>query len=225
MQSVARPFFAPSRCIWCTSVTRTRAPDAPIGWPSAIAPPQTFTRAASSRSCWQTARLCAAKASFASTRSRSSTRHPALARHLRTAGTGPIPITRGSTPALAAATIRARTGVPVEAAYSSEATRSAAAPSFSPDALPAVTLPSFWKAGRSFASLSAVTPGLGYSSRAKSSGSPFFCGTGTATISRSNQPAAIAASARCCDAAAYSSCASRESEYCCAMFSAVMPMW
>ena len=37
------PFRAPVRFIWCTSVTSTRVPDAPIGWPIAIAPPHTFT--------------------------------------------------------------------------------------------------------------------------------------------------------------------------------------
>ena len=43
MHSVARPFLASRFCISYSSVTSTRAPDAPIGWPSAIAPPLTLT--------------------------------------------------------------------------------------------------------------------------------------------------------------------------------------
>ena len=43
MHSVARPFLASRLCISCSRVTRTRAPEAPIGWPSAIAPPLTLT--------------------------------------------------------------------------------------------------------------------------------------------------------------------------------------
>ena len=48
-----------------------------------------------------TARLCEANASFSSTRSRSAGSIPRRSRSLRTAGTGPMPITRGSTPATA----------------------------------------------------------------------------------------------------------------------------
>jgi MFS family permease len=43
MHSVARPFFASRRCISCSSVFRMRAPEAPIGWPMAMAPPLTLT--------------------------------------------------------------------------------------------------------------------------------------------------------------------------------------
>src|SRR5690606_34080240 len=43
MHSVARPFFAPRRFIANSSVLRMRAPEAPIGWPMAVAPPLTFT--------------------------------------------------------------------------------------------------------------------------------------------------------------------------------------
>ena len=39
MHSVARPFFASRRFISNSRVFRTRAPDAPIGWPMAMAPP------------------------------------------------------------------------------------------------------------------------------------------------------------------------------------------
>ena len=43
-QSVARPVVPPRSASAYSSVMSTRAPLAPIGWPSAIAPPFTFTR-------------------------------------------------------------------------------------------------------------------------------------------------------------------------------------
>ena len=43
MHRVARPFLALRRPISCSRVTSTRAPEAPIGWPMAMAPPFTFT--------------------------------------------------------------------------------------------------------------------------------------------------------------------------------------
>src|ERR1019366_9738480 len=45
MQSVASPFLAPRLPISCSRVTSTRAPEAPMGWPMAMAPPLTFTLA------------------------------------------------------------------------------------------------------------------------------------------------------------------------------------
>src|SRR5437763_1585671 len=41
IHSDASPRFASRFCISCSSVTRMRQPEAPIGWPSAIAPPFT----------------------------------------------------------------------------------------------------------------------------------------------------------------------------------------
>ena len=80
----------------------------PSGWPSAMAPPLTFTRAGSSSSSRRQATDWLAKASLISTRSRSATVRPARSRALRVAGTGPMPITDGSTPATAVLTTRAR---------------------------------------------------------------------------------------------------------------------
>ena len=60
-----------------------------------------------------------------------------------------------------------------------------AAPSFNPDALPAVTVPSFLKTGLSELIFSSVEPCLGNSSFLKSMVS-FFCVTGTFKISLSN---------------------------------------
>jgi hypothetical protein len=58
-------------------VSTTRVPLAPIGWPSATAPPFTFTMASSSPSSWVERRATAAKASLISTRSRSAGATPA----------------------------------------------------------------------------------------------------------------------------------------------------
>src|SRR5581483_6381463 len=108
MQSVARPFLASRFCISCSRVVRIRAPEAPIGWPMAIAPPLTFTLLASQPMSLFTASAWAAKASLASTRSRSLMAHPAFSSALREAGMGPEPMILGSTPAVAQEAMRAR---------------------------------------------------------------------------------------------------------------------
>ena len=59
MQSVARPFFAFRFCISWSKVTSTRVPDAPIGWPIAMAPPLTFTLLVSQPRSLFTAQACA----------------------------------------------------------------------------------------------------------------------------------------------------------------------
>src|SRR5829696_4336575 len=177
MHSVARPFFAPRFCISNRSVVRTRAPDAPIGWPMAMAPPFTFTIAGSQPMSLLTAMACAAKASLASTRSRSLTFQPAFSSALRDAGIGPDPMTAGSTPAVAQETIFASGVRPRFLASSALINTSAAAPSLRPEALPAVTVPSLLKAGFSLAIASSVVPGRIYSSWSTMT-SPFLDGDG-----------------------------------------------
>ena len=66
-----------------------------------MAPPLTFTIAGSQPMSLLTAQAWAAKASFASMRSRSSTFQPAFSSALREAGIGPVPMIAGSTPAVA----------------------------------------------------------------------------------------------------------------------------
>src|SRR5262245_58595500 len=139
MHSVARPRPASRFVISCSSVTRMRAPDAPIGWPIAIAPPLTLTMPVSHPMSLFTAIACAAKASFASIRSRSFTLHPAFSSALRDAGIGPLPMICGSTPAVAHDAIRASGVMPRRSASDARITTTTAAPSLSPDALPAVT--------------------------------------------------------------------------------------
>ena len=143
-----------------------------------------------------TASDCDANASFSSTRSSSPGSTPVRASSLRTAGTGPMPITRGSTPAAALPTNAPSGSAPSARAFSSDAITSAAAPSLIPLAFPAVTVPPSRKAGFSAASFSAVTSGRGCSSTVTSP---------TGTSSSAKRPASCAAAQRCCDASANAS--------------------
>ena len=78
-------------------------------------------------------------------------------------------------------------------AKASDVTTSALAPSLRPGALPAVTVPpSFWNAGLSLASASALVSLRGASSAETVVGPP-FPGTWTGTISALNLPASVAA--------------------------------
>ena len=97
------------------------------------------------------------------------------------AGTGPIPIIRGGTPA-AALLIHLAIGFNLNScAFSALINKTAAAPSFSPDEFPAVTLPSFRNAGRRDASFSKVVSRRGRSSCSTYNGVTFtpgnaYCG-------------------------------------------------
>src|SRR5258708_36219769 len=110
-----------------------------------------------------TAQACAANASLASTRSRSSIFQPAFLSAAREAGIGPVPMIEGSTPACAHDTMRASGFLPSAAACLALISTTAAAPSLMPDAFAAVTVPSFERAGRSLAIDSPLTPAFGYS--------------------------------------------------------------
>ena len=223
MHRVARPFFAPDRFISNRSVVRMRAPEAPMGWPMAMAPPLTLTLAGSRPSSLTTHRLWAAKASLDSIRSKSATVQPAFSSAFFEAGIGPVPMIDGSTPAVAEAAMRARGSSPRAFASSALISTRAAAPSFRPEALAAVTLPSLAKAGRSFCISSRVAPWRMYSSWSTTT-SPFLPGMTTGAISSANLPAFCAASALCWLARANSSWASRVMPHLSAMFSAVWPM-
>jgi len=114
----------------------------------AIAPPLTLTLAGSNPSSRTTDNDCAAKASLDSIRSRSLTFQPAFSNAFLVAGMGPVPMISGSTPACAQEAMRARGLRPRRLASSALIRTTAAAPSFSPEALAAVTEPSLLKAGR-----------------------------------------------------------------------------
>ena len=108
-----------------------------------MAPPWAFTCSASSArpqarvqaSAW------AAKASFSSMTLKSRGVIPRRAHSFSTAGTGPTPMMRGATPPEAAPSMRARGSRPSFWTISAEASSRAAAPSLTPEALPAVTVP------------------------------------------------------------------------------------
>src|SRR6266853_788247 len=110
MHKVARPLWTLRRCISCNRVTRTRAPEAPIGWPRAMAPPFTLTFSTFHPRSLLTAQAWAAKASLASIRSRLSADQPAFFSAIRLAGIGPLPMIAGSTPAVAQESMRSSGG-------------------------------------------------------------------------------------------------------------------
>ena len=133
-----------------------RPPVAPIGWPSEMPEPLTFSRSRSSQpQPFSTASTWGAKASFSSTRSMSSQPSPVRANSRSTAGTGPMPMREGSQPAAAQPTSQPMGSRPSSASLSSATTRQAAAASFCWLALPAVTTPPF-SSGASLARLSGV---------------------------------------------------------------------
>ena len=139
------------------------------------------------------------------------------------AATGPIPMILGSTPARAPPTHVAIGLTPSSLAFSSLITTTAAAPSLIPEELPAVTIPSFLNAGRSFARPSAVIPALGPSSVSNTTVSFFFL-ISTGTISSLNLPSALAFSHFCWLFAANASSSSRVIPYFSQTFSAVIPI-
>ncbi len=114
----------------------------------AMAPPLTLVLLGSKPRPRVTQMAWAAKASLASTRSRSATVQPAFFNASRVAGIGPVPMIAGSTPAVAQEAMRARGVSPRRPASASRISTSAAAPSFRPEALAAVTVPSLENAGR-----------------------------------------------------------------------------
>ena len=79
----AAPTPPPRRCSSSARCRAMRAPDMPIGWPRAMAPPLTLTLSTSMPSSLAEARPTAAKASLISTRSRSAGVMPSLLAGLR----------------------------------------------------------------------------------------------------------------------------------------------
>ena len=134
------------------------------------------------------------------------------------AGTGPIPIIAGSTPATAIEIIFARGFNPYFFNVISLANNIAAAPSLMPDELPAVTVPSFVNAGFKEANFSRLVL------RGCSSTSINLSSILTPTISSFHLPASNAAKYFSCEANANSSWATLVICHCFATFSAVSPM-
>ena len=204
-----------------------RVPVQPIGWPRAMAPPFTLSLSGAIGTSRVTAITCGAKASLSSTRSTASTVSPVRACSFRRAGTGPMPITRGSTPALAQPSRRATGVMPCARAHSAELNTTAAPPSVMPEAEPAVMIPGWpsttGKVSGSLASPSSVDPGRGCSSMANVIVLPRSV-TVTGTISASKWPCRWACSALRWLSSAKASDSARVMPYWRARISAVSPM-
>src|SRR3954451_6128850 len=193
-QMAATPRPPPRRRSSCTSVPSTRAPEAPIGWPRAIAPPFTFTFDSSRPSMRIELMATDANASLNSNRSMSSTVRPAFSSAAFVAFAG-VRARYGKSSATAAwATTVASTARPFDFAHSSLETTNAPAPSFTPGELPAVCVPSLPTSPGSLASDSSELSRRGASS-ISTTVSPFFDLIVTGTISSGRRPLSVASTA------------------------------
>jgi hypothetical protein len=207
MHRVATPLRLPVFFSAPISVARMRAPLAPIGCPSAQAPPWMLTRAWDSWCSFIAAMVTTAKASLISQRSTSADFQPALASTALIAWTGAMVNSAGSRAAEACATIRASGVSPRLRAWDSAIITTAAAPSLMELALAAVTVPSFLNAGLSVGIFSGMALN-GPSSRLICS-TPLRPLISTGTISKSKLPSSLARRARLSDSSANASCCSR----------------
>ena len=198
-----RPYFfsAPS------SVTTMRAPEAPIGWPSAQAPPWMLTFPAGNCMSCMAAMVTTAKASLISYRSTSVAVHPVFANNFRMAPTGAVGNSAGASAYVAWPTMRASGLNPSFSADAARISTRAAAPSEIDDELAGVTVPSLRNAGLKvgiFSRLTANGP-----SSLSSTTSPCLPATLTGATSQSRLPSLLARLARVVERMANSSCAAR----------------
>src|SRR5664280_2197270 len=185
-----------------------------------MAPPRTFSLSPPMARSLAGGVTWGAEGSVISTQSMSSMVMSARARVWRIASTGPRPMISGLRPDTPLATMRASGVMPSSRALVSLMTTTAAAPSLSGQALPAVMVPPSRKTGFRPASPSRLVPGRGPSSFVTTS--PL--GVMTGMISRPKKPDSWDATARVCDCRANSSCSSRLTCLNSATFSAVWPM-
>ena len=162
----------------------------------------------------------AANASLISTMSMSSIVMPARASAALQASIGPSPMISGFSADTPDEMMRASGVMPSSSARWRLITMTAAAPSFSGHALPAVTLPSGRKTGFSCETASKVTPARGPSSVATTEPS----GNSSGVMSISKKPRPMASSALFWLITPYSSIAWRLTPLCSATFSAVWPI-
>ena len=222
MHSAATPFFSPRFLSAPSSVTTIRAPDAPIGWPSAQAPPWTLTISCGSLNSAIAAIVTAANASLTSHRSTSPACQPAFFSAFSIAPAGAVENHAGACAWTAWLTMRA-TGVrPRARAVDSRISTSAAAPSEMLLALAAVMVPSFLNAGLRVAILSSLAL-KGCSSNLNTWSPPRALAV-TGAISQSKLPSSLACLARTVEAMAKWSWASRVKPYCSTQDSANTPI-
>ena len=149
-----------------------RAPEQPRGCPSAIAPPLRLTLSSGILRLLDDGQGLCGKGFIEFPDINVVHRETGSCESLWVAGTGPMPIRVGSTPAEALAKMRARGCRPWAAAKSSDASSRAQAPSLRVEELPAVTEPPVRKAGLSLASFSKLEPARGPSSCENTTGGP-----------------------------------------------------
>ena len=190
-QHIATNAYLPSRrSNSCSAVVINLAPVLPVGWPSAMAPPFTFTFSGSAPRSFCQARTTEAKASFTSKISISSMVRLALSRTFLVAGIGPFNIVTGSTPTRVVAKIFARGLRSRRSQAFLDAKITAAAPSETWELDPAVCISCPGTGSRLASDSSEVS--LNPSSRSIVFFSPvgsnfsFKIGDATSTISRSN---------------------------------------
>ncbi|MNG04176.1 hypothetical protein D3C84_872890 [compost metagenome] len=126
-----------------------RAPDAPIGWPRAQAPPWTLTLSCGRSRCFIAARVTTAKASLISNRSTSARLQPVRLISLSMAPIGAVGNSAGASANAACPWITANGFKPCCSAWERRISTSAAAPSEIELELAAVTVPPSRKAGLS----------------------------------------------------------------------------
>ena len=142
-RSRPRPTGRRTRAAGAARVPRIRPPEAPSGWPIAIAPPLVLTISGSMPQASTQASDCTANASLSSTAPTSAQPMPARASARSAASTGAIPEHCGSSARTRRGRRSGRAGRRRSgAAAASEPSSTAEAPSLSGEALPAVMVPS-----------------------------------------------------------------------------------
>ena len=199
-----------------------RAPDAPMGCPSAHAPPLTLTRSAGKRKACIAAKVTTANASLISNRSTFSKPHPQARSSFCNASMGASVKRCGSRACAVVALMLASGFQPCRSANDLRAKTSMAAPSEMDEAFAAVMLPSLTKAPFR----------RGILARSALKGCSSFCtteaclreGSVMGTISPSKLPSSLARRASFKERMAKSSISLREICSSCAVSSANTPM-
>src|ERR1700676_1570079 len=194
MHSAATPRFRFCASSACSSVTIRRAPVAPIGWPSAQAPPLMLSLSRGMPRSRCAAIATTANASLISNRSTSPTPQPTLSSSLRIAGIGAVVNHCGSWLWVAWPLITARGGRPSGSASDRFVNISAAAPSAFAEEAAGVIVPVARNAGFRPGILAGSTL-RGISSLPMLRG-PAFSVTVIGTISALNAPPSTALRAR-----------------------------
>src|SRR6516225_7179111 len=129
MQSEAMPRLLPYFSIAASNVTRMRAPDAPMGWPNAQAPPCTLTLSWGKPRSRMAHSATTANASLISYRPTSPGCQPTCSSNLLTAATGAVVNQAGACAALLTPMMRATGSSLRRLASAARISTSAAAPS------------------------------------------------------------------------------------------------